>query len=325
MDYLLKKIGDPRLYKIVGSLPTGDTLKFRDIQNEFSEYDIDFLWLICYQKENALFVKKYIEENYKKFHQILDSGFLKKLVSKNNFGSRMWEMILCDCLTSVGKLEPKEKSGADFILIDTSGQKIQIEAVVSNEATNPKLRAKRPDYSESNMATLSGNVEDLELPILLRFFNSFKQKKDKYKKDLPLIIAINSYKTVGFTSRDNYILRRILFGLGCETITRKSDGTFTNGLQQTPFLNIPGITTIPTAIFRDPNYSHISGIIYTSQNPTSLVPNGYGWSNYGITYVPNPLAKHQVNTEFPFFRKIECNEEIYQEIDARGTYKSSLL
>lgn len=324
MEDLLKKIGDPKLNKIVGSVPTGDALKFRDIQNEFPEYDVDFLWLICYQKENALFVKKYIEENYKKFHQILDSGFLKKLASKNNFGSHMWEMILCDCLSSAGKLEPKEKSGADFILIDTSGQKIQIEAVVSNEATNTKLRSKRPDYSESNIATLSGNVEDLELPILLRFFNSFKQKKNKYRKDIPLIIAINSYKTVGFTSRDNYILRRVLFGLGCETITRKSDGTFVNGLQQTPFLTIPGITEIPTALFRDSNYNHISGIIYTSQNPIGLVPNGFGWSNYGITYVPNPLAKNKVNIKFTFFRKIECNEEIYQESDAVENYKSSL-
>ncbi|EKD86563.1 MAG: hypothetical protein ACD_37C00234G0002 [uncultured bacterium] len=311
---LLEKIKDPKLTKIIGSIPTGDLSKFKEIQKQFPNYDPSFLWLLGYQGANALEVFRYIEANYQKFHQVLDSGILKSLSTLGNFDARMWEMILCDCLASIGKLEAKEKSGADFMLVTSKGEKIQVEAVTPNEADNKDLRSIKPDFSKEVDIGLSGNIEELELPILLRVFDSFRKKEGKYRKDIPLIIAINSYKTVGVISIDKYILRRILFGLGFETISLKSGE---HGLQQNTHLD-----GFPVAVFRDSSYEHISGVIYTSQNPIGLIPDGFGWFNQGITYVSNPLAKYKVDFDPAFFRRIECDNNLYQEKEALEVFKS---
>jgi hypothetical protein len=225
----------------------------------------------------------------------------------------MWELVLCDLLFKFGKFIPKSEGGSDFIYINKGNQKIQIEAVCPNESEKSEHRAFRPDYSDGRMVSVSGKTDELELPILLRTFNSIKKKAKKYDKDFPLIIAINLHKVVGIISLDEFILRKILFGLGNQTITRKSDGTFVNGLENNPIISIPNTTEIITAIFRNPDFSHISGIIYSSQNPTGLVPGGWGWNNQGITYVENPIAKNKVIFDIPYFHKMICNESIYME------------
>lgn len=324
MEYLLKQIGNLKLEKIAGSLHHGNTKQFKEIQKQFPDYDADFLWIVCYQHENIPFIIKYIVANYKKFHQILDSRFLKKLCTKGKFQSHMWEMILCDILSSSGKLIPKEKSGADFLLELKNGEEIQIEAVAPDESNDKKLRSVKPDYSTNNFFELSGNIEDIERPILLRVMQGVNDKKDDYDNNKPLIIAVNSHKAVGLISRDDYVLRRILFGLGSETITRNHDGSYKHGLEQNPLLNKPQGTSFPVALFNSPEYQHISGIIYTSQSPLGLVPGGFGWHNYGITYVPNPNTNYKAEVLFPYFRRIECNKEIYQQIDAQSEFKSSV-
>jgi hypothetical protein len=281
--------------------------------------------MLCYQSEDAVYLKKYIEDTYQKHKQVLDSGFLKKLASAGNFGAHMWELVLCDCLNLSGKLEPKDKAGADFILINSKGEKIQIEAVVPNETIKENLRSIKPDYTKNKIATLSGNVENLELPILLRFRDSFKKKSKKYSQEMPLIIAINSYKIIGFSSRDNYVIRRVLFGLGCDTISKRADGSFVRGFEQTPFLSLPEGSSLPSKLFWDPSYSHVSGIIYASQNPAGLVPEGYGWSNYGITFIPNPLANIKANIDLPYFRKLECTENSYEESEAKIKFEDAKI
>lgn len=324
-DFLIEKIGDPKLYKILGCVSFGDKSKFNEVIKEYPKYDTGFLWMLCYQSEGADYLKKYIEDTYQKYKQILDNGFLKKLSSADNFGAHMWELVLCDCLNSSGKLEPKGKAGADFILINPRGEKIQIEAVVPNETVKENLRSVKPDYTKNKIATLSGSVENLELPILLRFLDSFKKKSKKYSRDMPLIIAINSYKIIGFSSRDNYVLRRVLFGLGCDTISKRADGSFMQGFEQTPFLSLPEGSSLPSKLFWDPAYSHVSGIIYASQNPAGLLPEGYGWSNYGITFIPNPLADIKVNIDLPYFRKLECTEHYYEESEAKLKFEDAKI
>ena len=323
MKFFLEKIGDKRLANIVGCIHSSDVNKFEKIQKQFPEYDTSFLWLLCYQHESAPFTLKYIEENYKKFHQVLDSNFPKNISAKGNFVSRMWEMIMCDILNSSGKLVPKKQSGVDFFLELKNGERVQIEAVAPDESDDESLRTQRPNYFSGNMSELGGNIEDLERPILLRVFsNGINKKADKYQKDKPLIIAINSCKVVGTISDDNYVLRRILFGLGF--FTKKQNDKFWS-FQQNPLLNKPGQEKFPVAIFRNSKYKHVSGVIYTSQNPLSLVPGGYGWENYGITFVPNPMANYKVEINFPFFRRMECNEQIYQEIKAEQEFKSAVM
>ena len=329
MQSVLEKIKDPKLKELAGCLK--DVLsdeevakRFGQIKKEFPNYDPDFLWILSYPEHSWATVSQYIDLNYKKFHKYLDSGFADKISKK--FGSRLWEMLLCDMFFPLGKLLQKKPAGADFILETVTGEQIQIEAVAPDEAGNLSLRSVRPDYSVDNFSTVNGKIEDLERPVLLRFLQGFddKSKTKTYDGNKPLIIAINTHKAVGYTSRDNYIIRQVLFGLGCETITRMTDGSYKHGLQFKPSLNKPEMPEFAVARFRDAANRHVSGVIYTSQNPAGLVPNGWGWSNYGITYVPNQNATHKVNMEFPFFRKIICDESIYKEIDAEQSFQSSL-
>jgi|GEM_PF-4480672 len=328
MDLIFQRIKDQRLRKIVGCIKKewrSDvvTEKFNPITEEYSEYDRDFLWLLCYQSEESIRILDYIEANYKQFHQYLDSGFLKKMSQKGRFTSHMWEMVLFDMLSSSGVLIPKSAAGADIILKTPEGQEVQIEAIAPDDFNDPQLRATRPNYSEGNIFTGGGLIEDLERPILLRFIKGFDMKANKtYPKDKPLILAINTHKTVGLISHDPYIIRRVLFGLGYVTIKRHSDDSNSTGLQLNDQLNKPGEKSFTVGRFRDPKYKHISGVIYTSQNPIGLIPNGFGWSNYGVTYIPNPLASNKIDLPLDFFKKIICNEEAYQEIDEINSFKS---
>lgn len=330
MESILRKINDLRLNDIIDCLDNisnGKELsdRFEVIVKEYPKYDRTFLWLLCYPHEYSPVVKKYIDANYKKFHQYLDSDFPGKLAEKGKFESRMWEMLLLDMMSSSGKLIQKGTSGADILFENTNGQIVQVEAIVADEAKDESLRSIRPDYSNGNMFVHSGNIEDTEWPILYRFASvlSEKSRTHTYDKSKPLIVAINTAKVVGLSSRDNYILKRILFGLGSETITLKSDGSFSYGLEQRSDLSKKE-EGFPVGWFRAKEYQHISGIIYTSQSPIGLVPGGWGWSNYGITYIPNPQATHKVDLDFNFFRQIICNEEIYQEIEARQEFVSTL-
>jgi len=321
----IKKIKDNRLQNIIDSVALGDTKAFELVKNQFPEYDPSFLWLLCYSREGKLIERKYIEENYKKFCLIFDPSFPKIFASNGNFESRMWEMILCDILSSSGKLEPKTKDGVDFVLKSNTNEDIQIEATTSNESDDQELRAIRPDYSVNKIFELSGDIENLEKPILLRVFGSFIRKANKknYNTQKPLIIAINSSKVVGTSSDDEYILRRLLFGLGYYTITQTKDGSRYLGFQQNALLNKPNKDSFDVAVFRDSRYSHISGVIYTSQQSLGFTPaNGYSWSNSGIMFARNPMAVNPVKMAFPLFKEIICHEGIYQTLEAKENFKS---
>lgn len=321
MDSLLSKIRDERLKKIVGSIDHTNEGMFKDIAQQFPEYDETFLWVLSYQRDGNERIAEYINANYEKYHQYLDSGFLRTLSSKGNFDSRMWEMILCDVLSSSGKLIEKEKSGADFLLKTPDGKVFQIEAITPNESDEQAERALRFFYSEDNIASLGGEIEDMERPVLLRFVKGFDDKQGRYLRDVPLIIAINSSRAVGTISDDNYVLRRVLFGLGYVTISRNGE----TGLKQNPLLNKPAKRPFAVGRFRDPKYTHVTGVIYSSQKPFGLIPDSFGWHNHGITFAPNPNAMQTAAIELPFFRQLRCTEGLYEEIDASHKFRSNVV
>ena len=269
---------------------------------------------------------EYFGKNYDQFKQVLDSGFPNKLIKKGAFQSHVWEMILCDVLSSYGELQPKKEKGADIRLLTKNGQDIQIEAVVAKESDNPSLRSVKPRLSpDRKFDSLSGKVDDLENPVLLRFTAVFSEKaSDKnLRKDLPLILAINTSQAVGFTSRDDYIIRRALFGLGSETITRINEDNYRHGLQQKTEVQ-KGDASFSAAFFRQEKYSHISGVIYSSQSPHSLTPTGTGWLNSGLVYAANPLAENPAEIYFDCMGKIIVTEEKYEEVAAQKKFLSCL-
>lgn len=312
MKNFLSRINDARLSGIIDSIPLGDSNEFNKLVGQYPEYDPSFLWLLAYSKEGQPKNREYIEECYQKFNQILDSGFPKLLAKNGEFGSRMWELVLCNVLSASGEFVPKGAAGADFILKSPVGELVQIEAVAPDESKKSEMRAIRPDYSTSPIFQVSGQIHDMERPIVLRALQAFGNKKEGYNKTLPLILAINSHKAVGTISDDTYILRRILFGLGNLTITKIG----MRGFERLPDYNKPGEKPFPVAYFRRKEFNHISGVIYTSQNPLGFIPNGNSWQNSGITFVPNPLATHPVKLDFPYFKKILYTDERYQELEA---------
>ena len=135
-----------------------------------------------------------------------------------------------------------------------------------------------------------------------------------------MIIAINSCKAVGLVSDDNYVLRRILFGLGNIKINSNGQKRF----EQLSFFTKPKgkENSFFVPFFRDSNYEHISGVIYTSQKPLDLIC-GTGFQNSGITFVPNPLANHPVDLDFPYFKKLLVGEK-YQELPAKKYFKNQI-
>lgn len=330
MYSFLETLNNPELIKLIGKIKPqmSDRLvpEFsKRVMAKYPDYDETLLWLLMYQHENNQNVLEYISKNYTKFHQIYDSGFLNKLVKKDCFSSHMWEMILCDILSTYGELIPKKAGGSDFILQTQNGKQIQIEAISINEASEGGIRSARPDFSSGNSASRSGKTDDLERAVLLRFASGLKDKAktETYDKTKPLIIAINTSKAVGFISRDNFVLRWVLFGLGNDTITRHSDGTYSNGLEQK--MEAFGKNgSFKVGWFRGTEYEHISGVIYSSQEPRGFAPNGYSWHNYGMTYVANPNALHPANVDFKCMRKLIVTEQEYIEAEASCDFLSNI-
>lgn len=327
MDEFIKKLKNEELTKIIDSVPLGGRQQFQKVIDAFPDYDLAFLWLMVYPSEGSEIQRKYIDRGYKKFKKILDSGFPNKLATKDRFESHLWELVLCDVLSGSCDLLPKKKSGVDFFIQAENGQTIQVEAVAPNEAEDEELRSTRPDFKEGEkFFSIGGKIEDAERPVLLRVFDKGfieKAERKQYDSNKPLIIAINSSKIVGLSSFDEYVLRRLLFGLGYNTITFNPDGTTRSGLVQNPYLISADIGP-NVAVFRNPKYRHVSGVIYTSQKSLGFVPGGWSWHNSGITFVPNPLAKYPITNAFPFFKRLLCDEKLYQELPAEKTFNSTI-
>ncbi len=330
MFSFVETLNDPTLNKLVGRIKPemSDRLVpefFKRVIAKYPMYDTTLLWLLMYQHENNKDALEYIDKNYAKFHQIYDSGFIKKLAKKDCFSSHMWEMIICDILSGCGELIPKKEKGSDFLLRLQDNTEVQVEAISVNEASEGGIRSEKPDFSNGNFVSRSGKTDDLERAVLLRFASGLKDKAntETYDKNKPLIVAINTSKAVGFTSRDNFVLRWVLFGLGNDTITRHSDGTYSRGLEQK--MEAFGKTgSFKVGWFRGKEYEHISGVIYSSQEPRGFVPNGYSWHNYGMTYVANPNAINPANIDFKCMRKLIVDEEEYREEEAEKDFYSAI-
>lgn len=327
MESILKQVNDPELNKLIGCIHDEWSERlmpeyFRRKTAKMEKYDPDLLWLLMYENDYSTKTLDYLNKNYNKFRQVLDARFANKVVAKNKFQSHVWEMVLCDVLSSCGTLVPKGEAGADILMDTKLGERIQIEAVTPNEATDPKLQTVKPVFDKDNHFSHSGNINDMELPIVLRFLQGFDKKANKeYEKDKPLIVAVNTGMVVGLTSQDDHVLRQALFGLGCVQITRHADGSFTNGFQQMPRLDKGG-GEFKVARFRDKDYRHVSGVIYSSQKPHGLTPYGYGWGNSGLVYVPNPMATHPVNIDFDCMRNIVVSEKQYIDEKAKQKFAS---
>ena len=284
-------------------------------------YDDIFLWTFCNSSEHTQKTIQYILDNFEHFKGVLDSGFFKSLVSHNNFESRLWEMFLCDALAKYGEIISKNAAGAD-IMLKTSSEMIQFEATLLDESQDKDLRARKPNPN-LKYDSEGGNLLDLENPVLLRFLHGFDKKAQKstYKKDLPLIIAINTSKAVGFTSLDDYIVRKALFGLGCITLTRKTDGSFDKGLRSEMEIQKNGDSFIGGR-FLDKKFNHVSGVLYSSQPPHNLLPHGYAWYNSPLTFIKNPNAINKVDIDITIANKVILEGSKYWEEVAQEKYTS---
>jgi len=331
MREIIADLNDNRLLKLTGSIKNAwsdrlVTPYFKRISAKYPEYDSNFLWLLMYQSDNNQETCRYLDENYrlyKKKLNILDSGFVKKLVANGNFQARVWEMIVCDMAASIGQLIAKVDAGPD-ILAKVGEQEVLIEVVAPNEALDENYRTIKPVYNSNGFFSHSGTVDVLELPVVLRFLKGFDEKaKDHAAIQSPFIIAINTGKVVNMTSYDEYVLRLSLFGLGCETITLNKDESTSRGLESKPYIE-KGTKPIPSARFWSEDYAHVSGVIYSSQPPIGLTPNSYGWSNSGVYYIPNPMARQPISFDANFMHKMIVTESEYYQVEAAEKWQSTI-
>ena len=327
---LLETLNDPRLQKHINTIDRKINNNLvpkyhKRIVHKYPEYDPTFLWLLMLNEKYSEEILGYIDTASILYKDVLDKSFVKKLAEAGRFQSHMWELIICDIISQKGQLGVKNEGDVDFILHTSDKTCIQVEAVVPEEADDIRYQSVKPNYNSEGFSSHSGNVEDLEKPTLLRFLHAFDKKagKQNYSRKKPLILAINTNKSVGYTSRDNYILRRALFGLGCETISKNPDDTFRHGLEKR-FQVEKHDGSFLAARFLDKNYSHISGVIYSSEPAHTLIKGGTGWNNSGITFVPNPIALNPVTISFPFMHSIILKDDQYEEIGASESFLSSV-
>lgn len=326
MDDILHDIGDINLNKIIGTVAFGKSDEFKKLRSQFYRYDRDFLFLLAYSHPDNQRKRIYINKAYKKFKSILDTQYVTEFPMNNRFISRLWEIVLCDLLLGSGQISIRTSEGPDFLLESLNGERIGVEAVAPDESKERRIT--RATSSCPNIqSSAGGNIEEHEIPVILRTLNQGLREKlenKKYKKDKPLIIAINARRYAGIASQDEYVLRRLLFGLGYHTITRDNYGSYSKGLQVNNNLLLQN-KELKLGLFDKEEYKHISGIIYTSRHPLDLLGSGYGWSKEAVIYVPNPNTIYPLKTEFPFFKRINSDGKTYYlEYPAERDFISSV-
>ncbi len=207
-------------------------------------------------------IKKFCESLWSKFKTHADPHFLTQI--RRHFYDRYWEMYLSTALIDWGyDIQSKDK-GPD-VLIELNNTKIWIEAVTSSNGNS----VKNADVVPNIEYEVAQQVPEEQ--IILRLRSSIEDKLRAYHKYInesvlesnePYIIALNGSK-INFMSSDDdipYILKAIL-PIG------DYHYDFANDIAGISFrdeiIRKKG-TGIPTDVYFNDNYRHISAILYSN-------------------------------------------------------------
>jgi hypothetical protein len=274
--------------------------QFRQYQPEIRPYDRQ-----AYQFWRSLRKFSYGKD-------LLEDNFIGRLKDKQ-VHSLFWELYLAKVFYEKEIHLKKQKIGhsrnqpslPDFYF-ENHMRKIWIEAAAVGDirGINEFLTDTRTDFEKGIL-----REDD---PLKLRLTSVIEGKIKKYRSAIekePLIIAFNGYKAVcgqadstrfpemPFPSR----IESVLFGTGNFYIEVK-DGKRCLRLSSKNTIRKNDAVSINVGYFSGPEYSHISGMIYSNASlwhcNLALQPLGHDF-----LFIPNPYAKHKVDNIFAFCRE----------------------
>ncbi len=243
--------------------------------------------------ENEL---KFIESLWERYEPFADAQFQTEITF--TFHRRYWEMYLACSLMEHGfELVPKVKEKGPDICLQLNKSRVWIEAVAPGGGQGPD--------AITNRELKPGKIEWFSIPeekIILRYTSSIKEKHQKYTAYLkdgiisakePYIIAING-RRIPYSIVDDdvpQIVKAVLpFGQYAVTVDFDSNKIVDQGYTYRAEIEKVSKEKVSTRIFLDPEYSGISGILFSNSD----LLNGSQKLGADLTYLHNPMANNRL-------------------------------
>ena len=252
--------------------------------------------------------KEFLERLWSVFEPFADPDFKSELAKQ--FQPRFWEMYLaCTFIEAGFNLIPRKCSYGPDIHFKYNRKNFWVEATAPDAGSGIDAV---PGYPEG-----CNVIRVPEEQILLRLTNSIHEKSQKYIEYLDLglisgediyIIAINGYDIPSIRQSDEipFIVKSVLpFGNLTVTIDidkMKSIDTF---YSYRGYIKKRSGANVPTKTFQNPDFSYISGIIFSIADLWNL-PQSLGCD---FLFVHNPLAKHRIDLDWLCKGKVFWVEE----------------
>ncbi len=245
-----------------------------------------------------------------RFAEFADSQFLAEL--RRDPHARLWEMRVGSLLMDAGMRLDSSDSGPD-LQVTNLGRKAWVECVASTAGVGEN-EVDEPPVGEVFL--------DNEAPRLLRWTASIvaKHKKwaDKYVPggyvgaDDAHVVALNSGRVPSAGTMDLKRLPwivRMLYGLGQDFVTFRSDGTTRDGVRHRFRIKNSNGAAITTALFVDPQFASTSGVLFASGDTFNTEQ---GWARPVFVHNPNahaPLEVGWLQRGAQAFREFYVNDD----------------
>ncbi|QFU21286.1 hypothetical protein FM038_003405 [Shewanella eurypsychrophilus] len=204
---------------------------------------------------------------WEKFKPYADSKFLSQL--QKHFGGGCWEMLLTKKILEQGLTISSKDDGPD-ICTTIQNKNVFIEAICTKRGEQ---------HNQVNALPPSDKLQSLkEDPISLRLTSAFRTKNDAFKKYLNegivtlndiLIIAINAGDVPDGHIENSQCPRmvQLAYAIGDAIFiyNDESSEVVSSYQRREQMINAKG-SPINTNLFLDTDNSHISAILYTSEN-----------------------------------------------------------
>ncbi|MCS3502262.1 hypothetical protein M2189_008227 [Bradyrhizobium japonicum] len=228
-----------------------------------------------------------------------DANFVTDLQT-NNFASRLFELYLLACFREQGLIVRQEHVSPDF-LIENDDAACWIEAVTANSET-----PRSGGIGDWVHAPVDRNERMIGAPAE-RFAKTLRGKLQRnyheldHVKGMPFALAIADFHESGSMVWSREALPTYLYGLRADV---EGEGAGRRAIG-TPINNLTGKHGIPAGLFRDPEFAHLSAVIFS--NAATLAkfnrmgflagwrPPGLTMSRRGILYDRTPGALEPID------------------------------
>ena len=187
-----------------------------------------------------------------------DDNFVSDLQT-TNFAARLFELYLLACFREQGILVRQDQTSPDF-WIEKNGTACWIEAVTAN--SNMPISDKFEDWTKAPRDVIQRFTGDAAE----RFAKTLRSKIQHnyheldHVKDQPFALAIADFHASGSMVWSSEALPTYLYGFRPAVV---EEGTQLRAITK-PVNTLTGKDKIPAGLFRDPNNSHVSAVIFSN-------------------------------------------------------------